>query len=35
VLQFKAVFDGAPATARKVRTEWGGFATPGAAPAAQ
>jgi hypothetical protein len=35
VLQFKAVFDGAPATARKVRTEWGGFAAPGAAPAAQ
>ncbi len=33
VLQFKAVFDGAPATARKVRTEWGGFAT-GPAPAA-
>ena len=33
VLQFKAVFDGAPATARKVRTEWGGFATQDA-PAA-
>jgi hypothetical protein len=32
VLQFKAVFDGAPATARKVRTEWGGFA--GTDPAA-
>ena len=30
VLQFKAVFDGAPATARKVRTEWGGFADPNA-----
>jgi len=28
VLQFKAVFDDAPATARKVRTEWGGFADP-------
>lgn len=33
VLQFKAVFDGAPATARKVRTEWGGFAA--AAPSGQ
>jgi len=33
VLQFKAVFDGAPATARKVRTEWGGFPA-GPAPAA-
>ena len=33
VLQFKAVFDGAPATARKVRTEWGDFANPDA-PAA-
>jgi hypothetical protein len=35
VLQFKAVFDGAPATARKVRTDWGPFADDAPPPAAE
>lgn len=35
VLQFKAVFDGAPATARKVRTEWGEFVSAASAPMAK
>jgi hypothetical protein len=32
VLQFKAVFEGAPATARKVRTDWGPFVPAGTPP---